>query len=197
MEKFRIIKITVKSNNEFRSNSINEMLAAYRHHLNLISGELIGNNWLRKSRKHLHPTALLTPDLSIIAPSYQGTGFDETEKVVNLHLHGYLIIPIKNTDYDLLSRMVIPDRAMTHKIPGYGAFRVWTEKYDFDGRNYDGYIQKSLNRLSDFGDQAFFGYVRKPCFRKDVLMNDLRDKSLVVLSEYAGVELSQDEKALI
>lgn len=197
MGKFRIIKITVKSNNEFRSNSIDEMLAAYRHHLNLISGELIGNNWLRQSRKHLHPTALLIPDLSKIAPSFQGAGFDETEPVVNLHLHGYLIIPIKNADYDLSSRMVIPDRALTHKIPGYHAFRVWTEKYDFDGRNYDGYIQKSLNRLSDFGDQAFFGYLRRPTEREPILMNDLRDKSLIVLSEYAGVELSQDQKALI
>lgn len=161
----------------------------------MISGKIIGNNWQRKT--YLHPTALLIPDLSKISRFYDGKGFDETDRVLNLHLHGYLVVPVGNLKQQLRLWKALPSAEKTHKIPGYGAFRVWTEKYEFDGRKYDGYIAKSFKRLSDFGNSAFFLYLRAPTRRKPILMNDLRDKSLVVLSEYAGVELSQDQKALI
>ena len=197
METFRIAKVTVKSDYQFRRNSVQELQSCFRHFLNTTAGKLIGNNWIRHNRRHLHPTALLIPDLSKIAPIYNGVGFQETEWITNLHLHGYMIIPIRDVPYGLRSQQLIPDHDMTHKMPGHRAFRVWTERYDFDGRDYDGYIAKSLNRLSDFGDYAFFGYLMKPGGGEDILLNVLCRKSLEVLSDYAGVTLSSEQRALV
>lgn len=193
--KYQIYKLTVKSDDEFRNNHINELIRSFEEYMNFVSGKIIGNNWQRKT--YLHPTALLIPDLSKISRFYDGKGFDETDRVLNLHLHGYLVVPVGNLKQQLRLRKALPSAEKTHRIPGYHAFRVWTEKYEFDGRKYDGYIAKSFRRLSNFGNGAFFGYLRAPMLHESFLMNDMTETSLEVLCRVAGVELSQDQKALI
>lgn len=193
--KYQIYKLTVKSNDEFKRNSINELIRSFEHYLNVISGKIVGNNWQRKT--YLHPTALLIPDLSKVSRFYNGKEFDETKRVVNLHLHGYLVVPVGSLKQQLRLWRALPRAEKTHKIPGYGAFRVWTEKYEFDGRNYDGYIAKSFRRLSDFGNNAVFLYLRAPTRHEPFTMNDMKETSLEMLCREAGVELSQDQKALI
>lgn len=134
--KKQIYKITVKSNSELRNNSINELLRSFDHFQNTLSFKLIGNNWIRK--KFLHPTTLLIPDLSRISPFYNDRGFQETERVMNLHMHGYMIVPYEDFRQSMDILKVLPQSEKTHHVPDYPAFRVWTERYRFDERDYDG-----------------------------------------------------------